>query len=1406
MAWHKLLGQFNHLSRKTARQRRQRKLRLERMERRELLASDLGAIAGVTFVDENGDGAATAGEPPVLVDGGGNLVDPGSPGAQGIQIQLFEDTDTNGTFDPGTDVLIGTDQTDLDGNYRFDGLSVGRFFLQQQTVPGLTTPSAVTVDVTNDGGLQTALIDDYSLTTQTATADSGTPINTDSQLATEAIGGERDIEVVRTGGGQVTVFVDANADTLSIGSLGLGTGTALIQYDGTDNSATLNATGLGGVSLTGNAPGAALDPGAGLVVQTRADQAGEQLFITIYTDSGNASITQIDVPQEPTPVETFVLFSSFTNHLGSGADFNNVGAIEASQTLSADTDVVVSIAESRRPDIVEANYANVLPVSLGGNLFTDNSAVGQNNGIQEGVEAGLVGITVDLYQLTSAGDTVDPTTSIPLTSTTTTAGGNYLFPSLEPGHYAVVVPSSQFQNGAPLFGFANSTGNDPASDPDDNVDDDDNGITLPSGDVISETITLESNQEPADDDDTDPTTNTTVDFGFFPQSDLEITKTENAGQSNIVAGGNVVFDIVVQNLGPLDATNVVVEDIFPAGLTFTGNSNPSGAFTVNVVGSTVTVEMGTLPVGASASIQLLADIDANQTANIANTATVAGFEVETDTGNNSDSELLQMVASDLRIEKTDLTDPVTAGNQLTYEITVTNDGPDSADGVVVVDTLPAGVSFVSGDVDGASNLVAFDTDTGEVTATIGTMADQAVSVVTIVVAVDANAGSLLTNDATVTATPNSDPDASNNSISEDTAVTRVVDLAIDKQVNGDTIAGQDIAYTIVVTNSGLSDASGVSVVDTLDADLTFVSLDPGTSGVTVSQIGQELTFDLGSLAAGGTATFSFDVTIASSAIGDIPNSATVSTTDFDSNSANDTDAVAITAESQIDLVLVKDVDLPTAVPGSDQLVYSFTISHDSDSISDAANVVVTDTLPVGLTGVLITAPTADSTDFNPTTGEITVGYDAIPNGETRSFTVTADVQADATGTILNSGSVASSGTELDSANNSDDASTILSPDFDVVVSKSVDDNSPNPNDTVTYTVNVENEGPSTVTGVVLSDAVPAGMTLVSATMNGQDGTLDSGVVIFPAVDLAGNETATATLVFSVDLGTDGVVTNTASVPDLTASGENDATNNSSSVDVTVVALADLDISKTVSDEDAQAGASLVYAVTVTNDGPSPAVDVIVEDTLPAGVTFVSGTGPNGETLNETGGVVTYNAGTIASGASFTLTINATIDATASGNLINSATVSSSTLDDTANNNAAAATTAVDPETSTVSGFVYLDRNNNGIRDFDDPGIEGVEITLGGIDSLGNSVSQVVFTDASGLYSFDGLAQGTYSVTETQPTRYREGTMNVGTGASAVIEDNVFTELGLASDTDAINFNFGELNQLLSKRLFLASSQ
>jgi uncharacterized repeat protein (TIGR01451 family) len=1406
MVWHQLMRHFHPATPRRAGKRNRRRLLVEQLVRRELLASDLGAIAGVAYVDEAADGSSV-GDPPVLVDGSGDLVAPGTPGAQGIQVQLFEDTNDDLIFDGG-DLLVGTDVTDLNGDYRFDNLTAGRYFVQQQAVPQLVTPTFISVDVTVANGIQTALIDDYSITTQSVTATAATPTATDSATAPEAIGGARDIVVTNTAGiGQLTVFADDVTDTLSIGSLGDATGTALLQYDGADGTTVLDATGLGGVALAGGAPGSTLDPGAGLIVQTRAENAGDTLFITVYTDAANSSTTSIPIPMDALAFnEIFVLFSDFVTATGAGADFNDVGAIEASVGMSANNDVFVSIVEARAPDTVQTDLANILPVSLGGQLFVDNDpGGGQNNGIRELTEAGVVGVTVELYQLAAPTDVVDPTTTTPLTTTVTGAGGTYSFSGLTPGHYAAIVPNSEFQPAATLFGFTTSTGNDPPTDPDDNIDDDDEGTTLANGDVASGTITLVSNNEPIDDDDTDPNTNTTLDFGFIPQIDLSVTKSLNVAGSNLVAGGNAVFDIVVQNAGPLDATNVVFQDVIPAGLSFDGIANPSGSFTTNVNGSTVDVLLGTLAAGgASATFQVLVNINANQTTDVTNIGTVSGDQVDSDPLNNSESELLDLIESDLSIVKSEAPDPVNAGNQLVYTITVTNDGPDAAAGVVVVDPLPADVTYLSADVDGDTGLVFYNSTTNELSASIGTLADQAVSVVTITVQVVDNAASPLSNAATVTADPDTDPDPSNNSASADTTVDRLVDLDVDKTVTGTPIAGQDVTYTILVTNTGPSEARGVTVVDTLAAGLTLVggSFAPGTSGATITQIGQDLTFDIPDLGGGSDAEFSFDVSIATSAFGNIANTATAATTDPDNDSTNDADTVIIDVERRINLLLDKSVDLTTAVPGQDQLVYTIVVSHDTDSISDAGTVVVTDVIPAGLVGTMVDAQTADDIDFSNNT--VTVTYDAIPIGETRTFTITGDVDEAATGTITNSASVASVGTELDPDSNTNDDATTLAPDFDVSLTKSPDVATPRPTDTVTYTVDVTNSGPSSAPGVILSDDIPTGLTFVSGTMGSDNATSDGTTVTFPAITIDSGATSSATLIFTVDALAVGLITNTAMVPDLSAAGENDVTNNSATADITVIPEADLGVSQTVSLDEAIVGSDLTYTITVINNGPSLATNVVATDTLPAGVTFVSGTGPNGEDLTETGGVVNVSGGDLAGAGSFSFTINGTVAAGASGIQTNTAIVSSDITDPVPGNDSSTADTAIDPQTSSISGLTFVDVNNNGIQDSGDEGIAGVVITLTGTDFLGNTVDATITTDVNGNYEFDGLARGTYNVEQTQPAGFRNGMTIPGTGANATVTDNVFSELGLGTDTDATGWNFAELNEPLSKRRFLSS--
>ncbi|MCP4506463.1 MAG: DUF11 domain-containing protein, partial [Fuerstiella sp.] len=277
------------------------------------------------------------------------------------------------------------------------------------------------------------------------------------------------------------------------------------------------------------------------------------------------------------------------------------------------------------------------------------------------------------------------------------------------------------------------------------------------------------------------------------------------------------------------------------------------------------------------------------------------------------------------------------------------------------------------------------------------------------------------------------------------------------------------------------------------------------------------------------------------------------------------------------------------------------MSHDTDSVSDGNTVIVTDTIPAGLTGVVINAPTADDTTYDPGTGDLSIQYDILPNGETRVFTLTANVQEGASGTVVNTASVSSLGTDLDPGNNSASAATTLTPDFDVQVSKVADDPNSIPGDSVVYTVTVTNTGPSTAPGVILTDVLPAGVTLQSATMGGQTGVDSGGTITFPSVDLASGDSATATITVTVDTLTDGLISNVASVQDLSAVGENDSANNSDTADVTVVAEADLAVSKTVSSSASQVGGTLTYTIDVNNFGPSAASNVVITDTLPAGV-------------------------------------------------------------------------------------------------------------------------------------------------------------------------------------------------------------
>jgi uncharacterized repeat protein (TIGR01451 family) len=110
--------------------------------------------------------------------------------------------------------------------------------------------------------------------------------------------------------------------------------------------------------------------------------------------------------------------------------------------------------------------------------------------------------------------------------------------------------------------------------------------------------------------------------------------------------------------------------------------------------------------------------------------------------------------------------------------------------------------------------------------------------------------------------------------------------------------------------------------------------------------------------------------------------------------------------------------------------------------------------------------------------------------------------------------------------------------------------------------------------------------------------------------------------------------------------------------------------------------------------------------------------------------------------------------------------------------------------ASIAGFVYVDANNNGVKDPGEQGIAGAAIALSGFTADG-PVSKQATTDGAGAYAFTNLVPGTYGIQETQPAAYLDGKDAVGTQGGSSSNDQ-FTSIALASGTNGLNNNFGEL--------------
>ncbi|MEF3273474.1 MAG: carboxypeptidase regulatory-like domain-containing protein, partial [Chloroflexus sp.] len=184
-------------------------------------------------------------------------------------------------------------------------------------------------------------------------------------------------------------------------------------------------------------------------------------------------------------------------------------------------------------------------LTLGNLVWYDNN----DNGVVDASETGISGVRVDLYRDSNANGQPDPAEFV--TFTTTDSNGNYRFTGLEQGDYIVVIPTSNFTVGQPLYRHRSSTGSngsasgpyEPAPDPDNNLDNDDNGTDDPVRGVISRPITLNPSFEPVTDGD-DSNGNLTLDFGFFEPLTLGNLVWNDLNNNGLVDSGEPGLDNV----------------------------------------------------------------------------------------------------------------------------------------------------------------------------------------------------------------------------------------------------------------------------------------------------------------------------------------------------------------------------------------------------------------------------------------------------------------------------------------------------------------------------------------------------------------------------------------------------------------------------------------------------------------------------------------------------------------------------------------------------------------------------------------------------------------------------------------------------------------------------------------------
>jgi uncharacterized repeat protein (TIGR01451 family) len=440
---------------------------------------------------------------------------------------------------------------------------------------------------------------------------------------------------------------------------------------------------------------------------------------------------------------------------------------------------------------------------------------------------------------------------------------------------------------------------------------------------------------------------------------------------------DVTYKIDVTNTGDCILDPVSVVETLPAGMSFV-----SATPVANVSAGLITwTDLGPLAAGESKTLTLVAHIDSGTVGKQNSTVSAEGKPIHGDGVTDDAYYVITALSPAISVNTTATPTEGAPGTEVTYEINVTNTGDCILYPVTVVETLPAGMSFVSATpvANASAGLITW-TD-------LGPLAAGESKTLTLVAHIDSAASGKLNSTVSAEGKPIHGYGVTDDAYYAITALSPAISVnTTATPTEGAPCTG--VTYEINVINTGDCILYPVSVVETLPADMSFVSATP----VANVSAGLITWTDLGPLAAGESKTLTLVAHIDSGAVGKLNSTVSAEGKPIHGDGVTDDAYYTITAPTPV--ITVDKTATPTMVSSGMNVLYKINVKNTGNCTLNPVKVV--DTLPAGMSFVI------SSIDMNISDGQITwsnIGPMAV--GESKVIRLVAHIDEAAEGVLNN---------------------------------------------------------------------------------------------------------------------------------------------------------------------------------------------------------------------------------------------------------------------------------------------------------------------------------------------------------------------------------------------------------------------